>query len=662
MGVVYLVEGRTSEMPFVLKTFQSKRASSSSLSRFKAEAETWLNIGKHNNTVQCHWVREFSDQLFVAAEYICPDKSGRNTLTHYLESGNLQLAQQLQWIAHFCFGMKHAMAHGMRAHRDIKPDNLMVDTQGRLKITDFGLAKGLSIAEANNSPNQNETSDYGLTVAGSAFGTAPFMSPEQFIDSSSVDQRADIYSFGVVIYMMISGGRMPIMPARRDDDFFRQWQQAHCQKRIARLKHPLMPIAEKCLEKDACRRFQSYDQLLEEVGKVCRKHGVAIPRDEQVARAEFERQWSIAMSLHNLGRAEEAIAKLKEMTTHWPEASEVYTELGAAFTKIGMRREAIQATEKSLQIDQYSTAAWNNLGGNLANVGRLSEAKKAYSQSLLIEPENTGAMIGLAQLHIADGELEDARKLCELALFWRPEKINVLKIASECFLRCRGAKRATEVLLKLVALDPNDARAWFNLSLCHQNCGDVDGQIKALQQVIKLSPEDAQAKSFLMQAQSLAHRDGSNQEQATEWLYRGDEFGKQGRFQEALKCFQEAQKLGDPNAAKGIEQCRRLLAPEANRYFQLGSDYQQEGNNAEAIRSYEKGLAIDPSNAIIWCNLGAALLALKRGQEAVVCFDRTIALDPRDASAWNNKGCALLAIGRQSEGYACLQEAKRLRT
>jgi len=107
----------------------------------------------------------------------------------------------------------------------------------------------------------------------------------------------------------------------------------------------------------------------------------------------------------------------------------------------------------------------------------------------------------------------------------------------------------------------------------------------------------------------------------------------------------------------------RCRMAHAEWYFRLGSQYQQEGNNAEAINCYEKGLALNPvGNAIIWSNKGAALLALKRGQEAVICFDRAIALDPRDASAWNNKGCALLAIGKQSEGYACLQEAKRLRT
>lgn len=93
MGVVYLVEARTPEEPFVLKTFQSGRADLTSIARFKGEAETWVNIGKHANIVQCHWVREFSGQLFVAAEYICPDDKGRNTLTQHLASGGQTLQQ-----------------------------------------------------------------------------------------------------------------------------------------------------------------------------------------------------------------------------------------------------------------------------------------------------------------------------------------------------------------------------------------------------------------------------------------------------------------------------------------------------------------------------------------------------------------------------------------
>jgi eukaryotic-like serine/threonine-protein kinase len=361
MGIVFLVEGRSSEEPFVLKTFQSKWADTASIARFKAEAETWINIGKHPNIVQCHWVHEFSDQLFVAAEYVWPDDAGRNTLTHHLASGGQTLRQQLDWIAHFCFGMKHAMAHGMRAHRDIKPDNLMVDNRGRLKITDFGLAKGLSLSEQKNSFQARQSGDDKVTAAGTAFGTPPFMAPEQFVDASSVDHRADIYSLGVVIYMMISGGNLPIVLAVKCDDHFRHWALAHSQQRIARLDHPLMHLAEKCLEKDCRSRFQAYDEILAAVGHACRKHGFPVPQDEQDASAEFLTEWGVAKSLSNLGRAEEAVSKLRQMTQRWPESSEIYTELSAAYMKLWRMQEALEAAEKSLQLYAYSTAAWNNL-------------------------------------------------------------------------------------------------------------------------------------------------------------------------------------------------------------------------------------------------------------------------------------------------------------
>ena len=161
------------------------------------------------------------------------------------------------------------------------------------------------------------------------------MSPEQFLDSSEVDHRADIYSLGVVIYMMISGGKMPIAPPARSEYYFEQWALAHRQQRIVTLNHPLMHFAEKCLEKDTCRRFQTYDEILAAVGLSCRKHGFPVPQEEQDADAEFLRHYGIAMSLVNLDRTEEAIKKLRQMEARWPGSSEVYTEIGRAYRKRG---------------------------------------------------------------------------------------------------------------------------------------------------------------------------------------------------------------------------------------------------------------------------------------------------------------------------------------
>ena len=165
------------------------------------------------------------------------------------------------------------------------------------------------------------------------------------------------------------------------------------------------------------------------------------------------------------------------------------------------------------------------------------------------------------------------------------------------------------------------------------------------------------------QEEALAHCDKVLQihpQDVKTWFYKANALGALGRYQEALVCFQKAQKLGDDNAVRGIEQCRRLLKSDAEKLFQHGSDFQQAGNNDEAIRCYDAGLAIDPSNTNAWINKGAALLTLKQSREAIVCFDRAIALSPGDSGAWNNKGYALFFIGEYSAALPVLEEAQRL--
>ena len=318
---------------------------------------------------------------------------------------------------------------------------------------------------------------------------------------------------------------------------------------------------------------------------------------------------------------------------------EDHFEQGFAFYRAGKFEEAIRSYDAALAVDAKNPDIWNNKGLTLKALGRLREAIECHEKALAIDPQNTSAWGGKGNRSLDLGMHEQALACYNRVLAINPLDVNAWYAkgsASKALARLDDAMACYD---KALAIDPRMQVAWRDkaAALCTQ--GRYRETLLCYDKILEITPHDART-----------------------WLLKGDSLGHQGSFQEALKCFLEAEKLGNKDASRGVEQCRKLLAPDADRYFRLGSDYQQEGNNAEAIRCYEKGLAIDPSNAIIWCNKGAALLALKLGQEAVVCFDRAIALDPRDASAWNNKGCALLAIGQQSEGYACLQEAKRLRT
>lgn len=139
----------------------------------------------------------------------CADPRGNHTLALRLAAERPSLQPQVDWVGLFCFGMWPALRCGVKAHRDIEPENLMIDGSGILKVTDFGLVKLCETDGSLSDELRQGSSDRGLTQRGSVCGTPTLMSPEQFFDAQAVDCRADIYSFGVVLHLIISGGRAP---------------------------------------------------------------------------------------------------------------------------------------------------------------------------------------------------------------------------------------------------------------------------------------------------------------------------------------------------------------------------------------------------------------------------------------------------------------------
>ena len=533
------------------------------------------------------------------------------------------------------------MAHGLRAHRDIKPDNLMIDTHGRLKITDFGLAKGVSAEVEKAALHIHQAMGEQQTLAGSVFGTEPFMPPEQFIDSSAADLRADIYSFGVVIYLMLSGGSMPFHPC--DDG---GWVAAHFRQPVRRIAHPLMECAEKCLAKDRRKRFQSYDELLIAIREVGRTVGINIPGDEQDARAEFFRQWSIAMSQINLDHPESAIATLSGMQLRWPDEPEIYTELCRAYWNLGDLKQALGATQRALQLDQYSTSDWNNLGGILTASGRPLEAQAAYKRALQIEPENTGAMISLAQLLIAGGELDEAKSLCELALFWRPEKTNVLQIASDCYAICGEHVKAVELLDKLLAVTPGDAIAWFKKGNSILGLGRVEEAIRCYDCAIVNSHQTNQVWRFSGGATKAAINAVPAEQIIVEaWNSKGLALKAVGRHDDAIQSYIAALKI-DPKRA--------------DIWCNHGSILFATGRAKEALASFDKAVELEPDDKKAWCNRGVALKALGRLGEAIKCYDKALQIDPTDVKTFLNKGNAFAALDLYEDALECFQKAQNL--
>ncbi|MGZ4777821.1 MAG: protein kinase domain-containing protein, partial [Thermoanaerobaculia bacterium] len=185
------------------------------------------------------------------APYLVSELLEGESLRETLSAGRIPLRKTIDYAVQIAHGVAAAHEKGI-VHRDLKPENIFITSDGRVKLLDFGLAK-LIVAEAGGS-SRAETDQRG-TNPGTIVGTAAYMSPEQ-VRGTAVDQRSDIFSFGVVLYEMISG----LSPFRRNSSV--ETMSAVLQDDAppiidATVPPGLVRLLQHALEKAPSRRFES---------------------------------------------------------------------------------------------------------------------------------------------------------------------------------------------------------------------------------------------------------------------------------------------------------------------------------------------------------------------------------------------------------------------
>lgn len=495
MGIVYLVEEKHRSYPIVLKTFQKN--SEISIQRFRAEAKTWISIGIHPNIVQAFFVREINEQLFIGAEYISPDENGRNTITDYLEQGSTSDYNVFKWAAQFCYAMEFAISKGLEVHRDIKPDNLMIDQFGNLKITDFGLAKAFYDYKLENKDSLI-ISNPNLTSEGSFLGTVLFASPEQILDSSSIDFRSDIYSFGIVLYQLISLGSFPY--SLKGKTTKEEIAIMHLQEPIIEIQHPLFSIVEKCLAKSPIDRFQSFKELLLDLKKVTEKLKIKLPPNTIQEDDKFEELFRQSLSLLTLGEKEKALDLINEYLEHNIYDSSGWHLKGQILLEIGKPTLALKATLKSYDLDPNNSATLNNLGILYKRVGELDKAIAFLMEAIQIDNYNAGAAMNLAIALHEKGAFLGAADVILNVLNLTPDKktlhFNAGNIAASA-MKNGHFDKAIQILEILVNLVPEHSNYWFNLASAYQITNQKEKSIKCYKAVInKVSDDEESLISF----------------------------------------------------------------------------------------------------------------------------------------------------------------------
>ena len=205
MGFVFKARQPKIERLVALKILpQTLAADSAFAERFAREGRVLARLN-HPNIVTLHDFGQANGLFYLLMEFV----DGVN-LRQAMKVGRFTPAQALSVVPKICEALQYAHNEGI-LHRDIKPENILLDSKGRVKIADFGIAK---LVEGGDSvPGQPETAGpahpANLTETGKVLGTPQYMAPEQLEHPQDVDQRADIYSLGVVFYEMLTG-ELPI--------------------------------------------------------------------------------------------------------------------------------------------------------------------------------------------------------------------------------------------------------------------------------------------------------------------------------------------------------------------------------------------------------------------------------------------------------------------
>jgi DNA helicase-2/ATP-dependent DNA helicase PcrA len=222
----------------------------------EARAASALN---HPHILTIYDIGEAEGKPFIAMEYIQGE-----TLRHKIASKSLSFKDALDIAIQIAEGLAKAHEHGI-VHRDLKPENLMINRDGYAKILDFGLAKLIARDKKTPVDSTEKTVMRVKTQAGTIMGTIHYMSPEQIL-GRKIDQRSDVFSFGIVLYEMVTGQR----PFAGQNDIDTMHAILHEDPRpphviSADLPRELHPILLRALAKHPKERHQAIRDLAEEI-------------------------------------------------------------------------------------------------------------------------------------------------------------------------------------------------------------------------------------------------------------------------------------------------------------------------------------------------------------------------------------------------------------
>jgi serine/threonine-protein kinase len=667
MGVVYKAEDtklrRTVALKFLppgVDSHESERA------RFLQEAQA-VAVLNHTNICTVYDIQEHDGRQFIVMEYI----DGK-TLRQIVPVQNIQTA--IDYAIQIGEALKEAHGRGI-VHRDIKTDNIMVDSKNQIKVLDFGLAK------LRGSLKQTKTR--------STVGTLAYMAPEQ-IRGGAVDARSDIFSFGVVLFEMLTGH----IPFHGDYEAAMMYSILNEEPEPAQKTRQDIPpeidhIFHRALEKDPDDRYQSVADMVSELRRE-RKASTRVIHPS-VAEPTMPRTSTTEKHLGMPG------ASLRKRVT-------LFSALGVGLLVVALM--FYLSTRHHQTIDSLAVLPFENVGADpnteylsdgiteslintlsqLSNLTVMSRSSVFHFKGKDVDPQKAGKELGVKAVLVGrvtqrGDNLQISTELVDVSNnthIWGEQYNKTLsdiltvqqdiskEISRQLSLKLVGedkqklAKRPTEdteayqlylqgrfYWNKRTANDLQKAVDYFNQAI-ERDAGYALAYA-GLASTYALLPEYSglPAKDFISKTEAAARKalelDATLAEPhaalgSIKYEYQWDWEGADKEFKRAIEL--------DPNY------------PTNHHWY--SNSLQEEGKLEEALSEIRRAQELDPLSLIIHVNVGQVLFYMQRYDQAIEQYNKTIELDPNFPLAHQNLGDTYARQNKFDEAISELQKAKQI--
>jgi serine/threonine-protein kinase len=525
MGAVYLARDPAIDRLVAIKLLREGFDSAELRARFLREARSAGRL-QHVNIVTIFDVGEHQRRPFIAMEYL----EGETLLELIKRRGYLSLGRKLQLMDELCAGLQYAH-HGGIVHRDIKPGNLMLGSDGVLKVLDFGIAR---INDAGGTGS--------FTQAGTLMGTLNYMAPEQMIGLADVDARADMFSAGAVFYEILTYTQA--FPGGIDTGIMHKIIDVSpepLEKVDPTLDPDLIALVNRCLEKSRDNRYPDM---------------AAVRRDLAVLRRRQEERPSV---VNKPGRRDLDQLRTAQIRSHLDEARKALGE--------GDFTAALEASHRALLLD-----------------GEDRDALACEQQARTgLEERQINEWLTSARLQIDLGALTAASLLVDRALSLNSSSAEAVELRA---LVDEARKRIAEARERARALEAAVAGARADLS-----SGDFDAAFAHINKALEIDPENAEVEAIRRELLSAveARRVAEEETRARTAVNTAYEQFAQGDHAGAIAALEHYQPV--ELVAKALEELRAEFQEMERRRIEAERQAEERRKRAEAAERLRQATA-----------------------------------------------------------------------